>query len=169
MISFFVFRVFAAAPLLAAQVQPRDVHFTRARSALPPVCPLELRPLRRAEQPPAPRYRLERVLREEERVVLAQPRAFALDVAGVSRIELGDGSPIGGEMTADAVAPLEVEVRLHRALEEGRVVPGRAVVDGSRAGGRRHGPELTVELLGVGVLRLVDLEQEARGVADDVG
>ena len=71
-------------------------------------------------------------------------------------------------MPANAVPPLQLEVRLHRPLEQRRVVPRRSVVHDRRAGRRRHRPELPVELLGVDVLRLVHLQQHPRRVPDDV-
>jgi len=100
--SFCIFGVFVIAPLVPTQVQSRYVDFASCRSALPEMRPLELRALRRAEQPAATRDRLQDVLRQEERVVLAQPRALALDIAGVRRVEIGDGSAdLRGRVTGD--------------------------------------------------------------------
>jgi hypothetical protein len=97
--------------------------------------------------------------------------AFALrdDIAGVGRVVRRDGFPVVLEVAADAVVTFELEVALLRALQQRRVVPGGAVEDCRRVGDGGHGAELAVELLLVHVLRLIDFEEELRGVADDVG
>src|SRR5439155_5497373 len=125
-------------------------------------------PLRSTEQPPAAGKRLQRILRSKERMVLAQARALALDVAGVLGIELGDRRPVGREVSLDTVAPLELAVGLHSLFEQRRVVPRRAVIGRRRAGRRGHRPEFAVELLTVDVLRLVDLHEQPRRMADDI-
>ena len=99
---------------------------------------------------------------------LAEALALGLDVAGVRGVVARDVLPVVREVAAHAVAALGLEVRLLRALEQGAVVPRRAVEDGRRVVRRGHRPEVAVELLRLDVLRLIDLEQQRRGVADDV-
>src|SRR5438309_5169170 len=142
-LSSFDSRVFAV-PVLPGQVQSSDVHLARSPGMLPIVCPLDLRPLRSTEQPPATGKRLQRILGPEERMLLTQARSLALHVAGVLGVELRDRRPVGGKVPPDAVAPLKLAVGLHRSLEQRRIVPGRAVVDSRRPRRRSHRPELAV-------------------------
>ncbi len=154
--------------LLAADVQAGDVGLALGGGALSRVGALELGPLAGPEQPPAGDG-LEGVLGQEQRVVLPQPGPFALHVPSVFGIQLGHRRPVELEVAADAVAALQLQVGLHRLLQQCGVVPGGAVVDGRGVGRGRHGPELPVELLAVHVLGLVHLQEQGRRVADHVG
>ena len=101
-------------------------------------------------------------------MIAAEALLFGLDEALVVRVVLGDGLPVELEVAPDAVGALELEVGLLDLLEEGMVVPGGAVVDGSDVVVGGHGNEVAVEFVGGNVLGLVDFKDKAGGIADDV-
>ena len=95
----------------------------------------ELRALGRREQAPGTGHRLECILREEKRVILAQPLALRLNEAGVRRVVGRDFDPVGLEVALDAVLLLQGEVRRLLLLEQVVLGPGGAVEDGGSVAG----------------------------------
>ena len=155
--------------LFAGHVDEDRVAVTGDRLVAADVVTAHQRAALRWEQSPLGVDRLQIVLRLDQRVVAAEPLDFSLDVLAIGGHLARHLVGVVGEHPPVAVLGLELPQVGDGGGQERVAGPGRAPEDAGSVGGCDHRYKVARPLVVLHVLRLVALQQQVGGGADDVG